>query len=82
MIQNATGMSVADLANQYDNVTDGSLTVVRDDGLGVPGYDLYVPAADSDAMRLKLIEAGAVEASEDTAETLRIEAGIRASAST
>ena len=75
MIQNATGMSVADLANQYDNLTTGSLTVVRDDALGVPGYDLYVPATDSDAMRLGLIEAGAVEAGEDTAETLRIEAG-------
>ena len=49
MIQNATGMSVAELANQYDNVTSESLTIVRDDALGVPGYDLYVPADDSDA---------------------------------
>ncbi len=75
MIQNATGISVTELANQYDNVTSESLTIVRDDALGVPGYDLYVPADDSDARRAKLVEAGAVEASEDTAETLRIEAG-------
>ena len=75
MIQNATGISVTELANQYDNVTSESLTIVRDDALGVPGYDVYMPADDSDARRAKLIEAGAVEASEDTGETLRIEAG-------
>ena len=45
MIQSATGMSVIGLAAQYDNVTSGSLTIVRDDALGVPGYDVYVPAA-------------------------------------
>ena len=75
MIQNATGISVADLTSQYDNVTSASLTIVRDDALGLPGYDLYVPAGDADATRARLIEAGAVAASEETAETLRIEAG-------
>jgi folate-binding protein YgfZ len=75
MIQNATGISVAELTNQYDNITSDSLTIVRDDALGVPGYDLYVPAGDTDALCAKLVEAGAVEASEDTGETLRIEAG-------
>ena len=75
MIQNATGISVVELANQYDNMTARSLTIVRDDGLGVQGYDLYVPAGDSEAVRVRLIEAGAVEASEETVETLRIEAG-------
>ena len=75
MIQRATGMSVIDLAAQYDNITSGSLTLVRDDALGLPGYDVYVPASDAEAMRAKLIEAGAVTASEETGETLRIEAG-------
>ena len=75
MIQHATGLSVADLLGQYDNITVDSLTVVRDDALGVPGFDVYVPAVDRDAIRTKLSEAGAVEASEETAETLRIEAG-------
>jgi folate-binding protein YgfZ len=74
MIQNATGVSVSDLAAQYDNMTSESVTIVRDDGLGVPGYDVYVTAADAEAMRAKLVEAGAVAASEETAETLRIEA--------
>jgi folate-binding protein YgfZ len=75
MIQNATGISVIDLASPYDNVTATSLTIVRDDGLGLPGYDLYMPAGDADAARARFIEAGAVPASEETAETLRIEAG-------
>ena len=75
MIQNATGISVADLVNQYDNITSEALTIVRDDALGLPGYDLYVPGSDSDAVRARLVEAGAVEASEETGETLRIEAG-------
>ena len=75
MIQHATGLSVSDLLAQYENVTVGPLTVVRDDALGVPGFDVYLPAVDRDALRAKLVEAGAVAASEETAETLRIEAG-------
>lgn len=75
MIQHATGVSAADLESQYDNVTVESLTIVRDDALGVPGYDVYVPGTDRDAIRAKLIEAGAVQVSDDVAEALRIEAG-------
>ena len=75
MIQQATGTSVADVADQFDNVTTEWMTVVRDDGLGVPGYDVYVPAGEAAATRARLVEAGAVIASDDTAETLRIEAG-------
>jgi folate-binding protein YgfZ len=74
MIQRATGISVVALAEQYDNVTSESLTIVRDDAFGVPGYDVYVPEGDADVMRARLVDAGAVESSEETAETLRIEA--------
>jgi folate-binding protein YgfZ len=74
MIQQATGVSVADLADQFDNVTTEALTVVRDDAFGVPGYDVYVPRGDADAVRAKLVEAGAMEASDETREALRIEA--------
>jgi len=74
MIQQAAGISVVGLADQYDNITSGSVTIVRDDALGLPGYDVYVPAGGADAMRAKLVEAGAVTASEETGETLRIEA--------
>ena len=75
MIHQATGTSVADVADQYDNVTTESMTVVRDDSLGLPGYDIYVPVGDSAATRAKLVAAGAVVASDETVETLRIEAG-------
>jgi folate-binding protein YgfZ len=74
MIKRATGVSVAGLANQYDNITSNTLTIVRDDGLGLPGYDLYVPAIDAGDVRARLIEAGVVPASEETEETLRVEA--------
>ncbi len=75
MIQHATSVSVADLTSQYDNLTVESLTIVRDDAFGVPGYDVYVPASDRDDIRAKLIDAGAVPISDDVAEALRIEAG-------
>jgi folate-binding protein YgfZ len=74
MIEQASGVPVANLSAQYDNVTSGSLTIVRDDALGLPGYDIYVPTGDAGVMRASLVEAGAVTASEETAETLRIEA--------
>jgi folate-binding protein YgfZ len=75
MIQHATGVSVADLQSQYDNITVESLTIVRDDALGVLGYDVYLPVSDRDAIRAKLIEAGAEQVSDEVAEALRIEAG-------
>lgn len=75
MIQQATGISVADLVDQYDNVTSESVSIVREDGLGVPGYDVYIPRDSAHDVRAKLVAAGAVETSEETFETLRIEAG-------
>jgi len=75
MIEQATGVSVADLENPYENVTTEKLTAVRDDAFGLVGYDVYVPASDAAVVRTKLIDAGAVEASEETSEALRIEAG-------
>jgi folate-binding protein YgfZ len=75
IIQNATGISVVDLVSQYDNVTAAEFTIVRDDALGVQGYDLYVPRDAVNSLRSKLFVADAVEASEETGEALRIEAG-------
>ena len=75
IIQNASGISVIDLVNQYDNFTASGLTIVRDDGLGVHGYDMYVSSDDAQPIRQKLLAAGAVEANEETEKTLRIEAG-------
>jgi folate-binding protein YgfZ len=76
MIQRATGVSVLDLANRYDNLTAGSLTVVKDDSLGVPGFDVYVPRGESEGLRKTLAGAGVTRGSRETNETLRIEAGV------
>jgi folate-binding protein YgfZ len=51
-------------------------SVRRRDLLGVPGYDLVFPAADAHATRQRLLTAGAVPASAESFETLRIEAGL------
>jgi len=43
-----------------------------------PGFDLWLPAAESDAVREALTATGAVGLDEDAAEALRVEAGIPA----
>ena len=75
MIRRATGMSAADLIDQYDNITADGMSIVREDGLGVPGYDVYAPKERVDDFRAKLTDAGAVTADEGTEDALRIEAG-------
>ena len=80
IIGQATGVMVETLADQYSNLTResrpaGPLTVVRDDALGVLGFDVYVAHRDMASLREKLLEAGAITAGRDTVETLRIEAG-------
>jgi folate-binding protein YgfZ len=81
-IERSTGISVAELESQYSNLTirpaspfTGPLTVVRDDTLGVPGFYIYVAARDTTFLREQLVRTGALTASSDTLETLRIEAG-------
>ena len=63
---------------QYDNVRRPvrNVTVVRDRHVRCDRDSTSIcPAADADASCDALIEAGAVPASDETAETLRIEAG-------
>lgn len=76
VIRRATGLSAADLVDQYDNLTSDGMSIVREDGLGVPGYDVYAPKERADDLRATLAGSGAVAASEETVETLRIEAGL------
>lgn len=75
MIRRATGLSAADLVSPYDNITADGSSIVLEDRLGVPGYDVYAPAESVDHLRAKLADAGAVAANEETEEALRIEAG-------
>jgi folate-binding protein YgfZ len=75
-IGQVTGISVAALANQYDNVSSPRLTtIVRDDAFGVPGFDIYVERGEGTVLRSKLEAAGVASAGDDVYETLRVEAG-------
>jgi folate-binding protein YgfZ len=67
---------------RYDNIRaqrthapGPELTIVRDDSLGLPGFDLYALPNSAAHVAAGLLEAGTVECDPDTAEVLRIEAG-------
>ena len=59
-----------------DGGTGGSVIVTRAAGTGEPGFDLHVESARGGELRRALIEAGAAEVDADTAEAIRIEAGV------
>jgi folate-binding protein YgfZ len=75
VIERATAVHVSSLTNQYDNLRQGALTIVRDDFLGVRGFDIYVDRGGAASLREKLLTAGAMAMSDATAEVLRVEAG-------
>jgi folate-binding protein YgfZ len=81
IIEHATGISVARLSSQYTSLSHAwnrsaePLTIVRDDAFGVPGFSVYVPHRDHMTLRQMLANSGAVNADDDTLESLRIEAG-------
>jgi folate-binding protein YgfZ len=84
VIERATGITAKGLVKQYNNImkdrwgstpSSGPIIVVRDDSLGLTGFDIYVPWKDAGAVRQSLIGASAVEIGKDTTEVLRLEAG-------
>jgi folate-binding protein YgfZ len=75
VLERATNVPARGLANPYGNVTSSGLTVVRDDALGRPGFDVYASKSEGSALRSRLAAAGAVHGSVDTYEILRIESG-------
>jgi tRNA-modifying protein YgfZ len=79
LLEGAMGIPAARLQalSEYDNVrAPGSpVTVIRDESLGVIGFDVCLPAADAARLLESLARAGAVALHEEAAETLRIEAG-------
>jgi len=58
------------------SATGGPVIVTRAAGTGERGFDLYVESARGAELRRALIEAGAAEVDADTAEAIRIEAGV------
>ncbi|HTU17560.1 MAG TPA: aminomethyltransferase family protein [Gemmataceae bacterium] len=55
---------------------DSDIWVRRHDALGVPGYDIVCPAAQTARIWKRLIQAGARPAGREACEILRIEAGL------
>ena len=73
IIEHVTGIAADHLEKQYDNAGNG-VVVVRDDSLGVAGFDLYLKRPDYDAFHARFVAAGATPCSRETAEVLRVEA--------
>lgn len=71
--------TVPALTRPFDNaqvsVAGRAAIIIRDDYLGLPGFDLYVASDDAQRVRAALLQSGASEADEATTEALRIEAG-------
>ena len=53
-----------------------SAIVTRVSDMGVPGFDLFVEVARSDALKRELSAAGAIEVDSATADAIRIESGV------
>lgn len=75
LISRALGASVAGLDAPHDNRVGAGCTIVRNDAFGVRGFDIYVAAAESRNVRDRLLHAEAIRISDDTLDTLRLEAG-------
>lgn len=53
----------------------GANIVIAEDGFGLPGYELHVPAGSGEKRAAALVRAGAMLVEADVLEVLRIEAG-------
>ena len=82
LVNALVGTDVAALAslpvhgNLRGTVSGRPVIVLRIDDTGEPGFELLVPAEALVDIRTALLDAGAVDADETTAEQLRIEAGV------
>jgi tRNA-modifying protein YgfZ len=62
-------------ANGRWDIAGSPATLVRSDDIGVRGFDVILPAVDSDALIAQLQAQGAVKVSADVADLTRIEGG-------
>ena len=65
-----------DHGNARGEWAGGAAIVTRVVDTGEPGFDLFVERAQSDALKVALRAAGAIELDQATAEAVRIEAGV------
>ncbi len=63
-------------ANRRGTFEDGAAIVTRVTDTGAAGYDVYVEQAHAGALERALADAGVLAADLETAETIRIEAGV------
>lgn len=70
------GYSGLDALSDLDSGGQGDVTMVRDDWLKLPGYELHVPAHTKDATVTALVEAGATSVSTEAVDAIRVEAGV------
>jgi folate-binding protein YgfZ len=81
IVQNVLGETAANVAREQvataklEN-SSGEPTVIRATHTGEDGYDIFINASDAKSLDESLIRAGAQSIGAETAETLRIEAGI------
>jgi len=65
-----------DALPEHGNLRSGDVIVTRVTDTGEPGFDVYVEREQADRLKERLRSAGAIEADAETAEALRIEAGV------
>ena len=81
IVQNVLGETAANVAREQvataklEN-SSGEPNVIRATHTGEDGYDIFINASDAKSLGESLIRAGAQSIGAETAETLRIEAGI------
>lgn len=69
------GLEVGDLG-ALEQRAYGDRVVVRDDRLGVPGFDVFVPAGQGQGLLQSLEGAGVKAVSAEAVDVLRVEAGV------
>jgi folate-binding protein YgfZ len=68
--------ALAQHANRRGTFEDGAAIVTRVTDTGVAGYDVYVEESHAGALQRSLADAGVPAADPETAEAIRIEAGV------
>lgn len=68
----------ASLLTDCDHATYGDVTVVADRRFEVPGFELHVPVAQSEAWRARVTDAGAASVTRADFEVLRVESKVPA----
>jgi folate-binding protein YgfZ len=81
LIDDARGTRLSALpehGNLRGAIAEQPVIVTRITDVGEPGFEIYIERAGMGALKARLVEAGAVELDVETADVLRVEAGVPA----